>query len=520
MTSIASHRTSGLLVRRTKEGSTGHSSIVSFVLWIRAAPISTKIQSSRRAVRGRDKKMSHGIVSSDQRLVYIMPAWPSDVLRSREFDRFFQSYCGASFSVQTRDGWYWFSCPLEDPAFTASFASRKKLDLVIGESTENALAKVFLEGDLDMQGDMTVLLSVAEYVLRHSSGLSRSLVQIISRVSFEWFKGLTGSRTNAARNKWRTTDCPSDLPVNFFQLWLGPSLGHSCAQFQNCEDDLEAANHHGLQRVCEQLDLTENDCLLDLSCGWGNLLLHATAQYGIEAQGVTANEQQAIITTERICRNHVERRCKAEFRDLGGTPLVANTFQKIVDISLFDQVLLSHFHEYLTCTYRMLAPGGLLLLHRMTRGPKLSGNTVGIRYTESPKPVEVGSLSEELQIAESLGFHVISLEDLGKDLRHTLRLWIDQLQGSSQSQAATQYRNYRTWLFHLLDTATNLEAGSVQFHQIIFRRPADSDATEGIWGTQCQWCETLQSKGSAVSRGGHILSPEANANRMFCEVQS
>lgn len=412
-----------------------------------------------------EAKMSHEIVGSDKRLVYTMPAWPSDVLRSREFNEFFKPYRGPSFSVQTRDGWYWFSCPVGHPVFTASFSSREKLDGVIGESTESSLARVFLEGDLDVQGDISALLCVAEYVLRHSNGFSRTLIQILSRASVGWFKGLKDSPVSASGSKWRTTEYPADLPVSFFQPWLGSALAHSCAQFRNTKDDLATAQKRGMEKVCEDLEITGNDRLLDLSCGWGSLLVHAAGQHGIEGRGIALSEQQAVTATERIWRNNLERQCTAECRDLAAAPPGTNTFQKIADISLFDQILSSHFQEYLTSTYNLLTPGGMLLLHRITRRSRSQRNTAG--HIEASPTNEHASLSDELQLAESSGFHVVSLRDLSNDLRRSLRLWIEQLQGSIQSRSAPRYRH---WLFHLLDTATNLEAGNVQFHQILLCR--------------------------------------------------
>lgn len=411
--------------------------------------------------------MSHETAGSDKKLVYTMPAWPSDLLRSREFNRFFESYRGASFSVQTGDGWQWFSSPWGRPIFTATFSSREKLDIVIGESTENALARVFLDGDLDVQGDITALLSVAEYVLRHSSGFSRTLVQILTRASLGWFKRTKDARIHSRGSKWRTAEYPLDLPARFFQPWLGASLAHSCAQFRSFKDDLAAAQGHGLERVCKTLEIGRSDRLLDLSCGWGSLVLYAAGQHGTEAKGITLSAQQAAIANDRIRRANLERQCTAECRDVAAAPVAANGFQKIADISLFDQVLPSCFQEYLKSTYDMLAPDGLLLLHRLTRRVQPPHNPAGIRRIEMPGLAEPGLLSEELQLGESTGFQVISVTDLGDDLRQTLRLWIEQLQGSVQNRAAAAYRN---WLFHLLDIATNLEAGTVQFHQILLCR--------------------------------------------------
>ena len=410
--------------------------------------------------------MSHEMMGAERRLVYTMPALPSDAVRCREFDRFFEAYRGPSFSVRTQDGWCWISSHRGNPAFTVTFSSRAALDAVIEDSTEDAVAKAFLDGNLDIQGELFPLLSVAEYVLRHSSGLSRGLIGAISRATLDWVKG---RRRPPVVTGWRFRGCSSDLPVEFFQGWLGPSLAHFCARFRRPEDTLEAAQRNALEKICAILQLEEGDHLLDLSCGWGSLLLHAAAQHGVRGQGITFSDQQAAIVRERCQRHGLGGQCTADCTDLAKVSRPGVSFEKIVDIGLFHQVAHSCFRSYLGCTFQTLALGGLLLLHRLTRSPKAPRNATEFGHIEPSATNTLPLLSSELQMAEAAGFQILSVEDLSREYRNTLHHWIERLR---RTGSGTDMRQFRAWLFHLLDTATKLDAGDVQLDQVLLSKPA------------------------------------------------
>lgn len=397
------------------------------------------------------------------RTSFPIPPRPSDLLRTRSFDQFFDQYYGTPFSVRTTDGWVWASSDLHQPAFIATFSSRDRLDAVIANASEASLAQVFLDGDLDIQGDVSALLSVAAYTLRESEGLSQNLLQTIGRISLDVSRRLKPGKKQAVLANWRRAPCTVDLPPEFFEPWLGSTLAHSCAFFSAGEEDLEAAQQTGFRRALDTLRIENGDRLLDVACGWGSLVIRGAARRGADVHGVTSSELQATIAGERITGAGVERRAVVECRNLRSHPYRPETFDKIVDLSIFEPVPSSDFADYLAALQPMLVPGGLLLVDRLTRPPHpRAGKAAALPADRSAEP-----LSRELETAEAAGLEVVGVENLQPHYEQTLRHWIRRLRHIAHSAD----RGHRCWQLFLVETTAALDAADLQAHRILLRRP-------------------------------------------------
>ncbi|HEX5236336.1 MAG TPA: class I SAM-dependent methyltransferase [Silvibacterium sp.] len=416
--------------------------------------------------------MSHQTIGPERAVLYTMPSLPSDVLRTMEFDQFFEGYHGAPFCVSTRDGWRWSSAGFRPPVATVVFRSRSKLDGVINDAGESTFGRFFLEGELDIQGDVSALLSVAEYVLRHSGQLSRTLVHTLVHASLELSRRLkTGIRGRGITNRSLIKES-ADLPVKFFEQWLGPTLGHFCARFESTEENLERAQRRSLDAVCDALELERDDRLLEIGCGWGSLLLHSAAQYKTNAQGTAWSAEQAEAINGRIRANDLQMRCHAEYRDLRAAPYPRASFDKIAEVGIFEQVDYRRLREHLVLMRRMLRPNGMLLLHRITRSPEVKPHKNASLYSDMFLEGELAPLSKELEASENAGLEVCSVQNIGRDYERTLRLWIQKLQRSVQNRGAFSSRGYRVWLLYLVDVAAAIQAGDLQIQQLLLRVPA------------------------------------------------
>lgn len=410
--------------------------------------------------------MSHESIEPGRTVVYHLPTLFSDSLRTLQFSQFFSSYRGAPFAVRTADGWSWSTPTVRAPEFTAQFRTRADLDAVIGDSSEISLSRTFLDGGLEIQGNIFSLLAVAEYVLLHSEGFSNSLVQTLFRISSDVARKLHRSRRAGTFRNWQCAPCPLDLPIDFYLPWLGPALLHFCGLFRNREADIEVAQRAALERVCESLDLLPGDNLLDIGCGWGSLSLHAARHCNAAVSGITSSQVQADSAAERISRSEHQSRCEVECRDLRHAPYPPSSFHKIASLGIFEQVPSRDFVRFLAGLKEMLTPGGLLLLHRMTptrtSGPRLRPLHPGL-------PTE--PLSKDLAQAEAGGWELMNVETLQGDYEETLRIWIGRLRQSTGSITGPFALGYRAWLLYLVEIATSLHAEEVQVHRILLRRP-------------------------------------------------
>ncbi len=411
--------------------------------------------------------MSHEILEPGRAVVYNLPSAFSDKLRTLQFERFFSQYSGSAFCVRTLDGWSWSSSTLRSPEFVATFRTREILDAIIGEANDAKLSRIFLDGGLDIQGNIFVLLSAAEYTLRHSEGLSTNLIQTVGRISLDVSRRFIHPRKGTASRNWHRAPCPLDLPVDFFEPWLGSCLGHFCAHFGDCHENFEEAQRNALERACGTLDLRGCDRLLDVGCGWGSLLIYAAKHYGADSRGIAASGLQVQAVEDRIGRSGLAWKCSVEWRDLRTAPFGAEAFNKITHLGIFEQAAFNSLAEYLACMQKMLVPGGLLLLDRLTRARDCGAIARSIQPGLPSEP-----LWRELEIAECAGFELLGAETLRDQYEQTLRIWIEHLLRNRMRESTRPFsRGYRAWLLYLVEVTASLRAEELQVHRVLLRRP-------------------------------------------------
>lgn len=409
--------------------------------------------------------MSHESAERSRGVLYTLPGTFSDTLRSFEFGEFFREYSGPCFAVRTLDGWSWSSSQIRIPEFSAVFRKREALDAVIGEASEATLGRLFLQGDVELDGNIFVLLSVAQYTLRHSDGLSSGLIQTVSRLSHHFSRKLIPGHRTPGKQNWQYSPGPLDLPVSFFEPWLGSFLGHSCCSFATELHEFETGQKSALDRACDWLELGWRDRLLDVGCGWGSLLLFASERRGAYAHGITSNDRQAEAVAERIQQQRLERQCSVESRDLRQRPYRSREFDKVAHLGIFEQVASEDLSDYLRYMRSLMAPDGLLLMHRLT-----SSASPGTCITSLPFDFLADGISRELSISERAGFEVIRVESLSSDYRETVRTWIEHLLNASQGTATRLFTSgYRAWMLYLIEIATCLNSGEAQVHRVLLR---------------------------------------------------
>jgi cyclopropane-fatty-acyl-phospholipid synthase len=416
--------------------------------------------------------MSHESLEPGRTVIYNIPTLFSDSLRSVEFSQFFRDYRGARFLVRTRDGWSWPSPAPHSPEFVAIFRSRADLDAVIGDRGEAQLSRIFLEGALEIQGNIFALLTLAEYTQLHSDSLSTGLVHTLTHFATQLPRKLLRGLANTAPQNWRCLPCPLNLPLDFFEPWLGPQLAHLFACFGSSSMNFDAAQRHALEHACATLELDSGDRLLEVGCGWGCLLLHAAWSCGADALGLPSSPAQIEAARARVLAGGLMGRCRVDERNLRSTPYAPGSFDKIASLGIFGQVASSDLGKYLACLQRMLAPGGLALLDRLTPSRDSASH---LRSVHPGLPSE--PLSKDLTLAESSGWELVGLESLRRDCENTLRVWIDRLRQAQARATSDNFQTgYRAWLLYLVEIATSLHAGELQVHRMLLRRPQQPSA--------------------------------------------
>ena len=187
--------------------------------------------------------------------------------RLRILDRLFETYAGAPFAIRTWDEWSWRSSENQSPVFTVIFRTRHALEQLFVDPSEWTLGEAFVEGGIDVEGDLVSAFDLLEPVLEQPLGWWYGLLQNLSAISYRILR-LGHGRKHSRSGDRAAISYHYDQPPEFFLPWLGPSLAYSCAYFLHAEDSLDVAQKNKLDYICRKLRLQPGDRFLDIGCGW------------------------------------------------------------------------------------------------------------------------------------------------------------------------------------------------------------------------------------------------------------
>jgi cyclopropane-fatty-acyl-phospholipid synthase len=313
----------------------------------------------------------------------------------------------------------------------------------------------YSEGLIDVDGDLDDLLRLA-----HDN--ETLLVKLPLQT---WWRRVALRLPTAIKWQRRNIAHHYDLGNDFYRLWLDPTLTYSCAYFRTPSDSLHQAQLQKIDHVLSKLNLQPEDRLLDIGCGWGWLILRAAQQYGVRAVGLTLSEEQYSACQNRIKELGLADRVEVRllnYRELDGS----ERFDKIASVGMFEHVGLAQIPGFMATVARLLNPGGLLLLHSITRrleapvGQWISRNIFPGGYIPSWREVVAGLADQDLRLLDA--------EDLRPHYAMTLDHWSANYENVLES-VRSMYgdRFVRMWRLYLRSSAAAFRLGGLHIHQFL-----------------------------------------------------
>src|SRR5699024_8386924 len=146
-----------------------------------------------------------------------------------------------------------------------------------------------------------------------------------------------------------------DTGNDLFEAMLDKRMVYTTGYWKNAAN-LDEAQEHKLQKICDQLDLKPGQRILDIGCGWGSFAKFAAEKYDVEVTGITVSREQAELGKERCKDLPVEIRLQ-DYRVLN------ETFDHIVSIGMFEHVGKKNYRTFMKVVARCLADGGRFVLN-------------------------------------------------------------------------------------------------------------------------------------------------------------
>lgn len=235
------------------------------------------------------------------------------------------------------------------------------------------------------------------------------------------------------------------------------------------------AQEQKLDHICRKLNLQPNECLLDIGCGWGGLILWAAENYGVHTTGITLSQNQHDYVQTQIQIRGLQNQVKVHLMDYRDVPEI-QTFDKIASVGMFEHVGRGNLAKYFTKIYRLLKPGGLVMNHGITASSlHAEGLGSGISDFIEEYVFPGGELVHVSQVIQSLSTHGLEcwdVESLRPHYARTLWHWVDRLETQRQAAIAiVGEEKYRIWQIYMAGSAHAFERGWMSIFQILAGKP-------------------------------------------------
>jgi cyclopropane-fatty-acyl-phospholipid synthase len=387
--------------------------------------------------------------------------------------------------------------PPDAPA-TVAVRSPDAVARVCWRPGELGLARAYVAGDIDFEGDIFAVLQFVAALsdVRLDPATVTKLVRdvgthVLRRLPPPPEEANLSGGVHTRRRDRQAISHHYDVSNDFYRLVLGPSLTYSCAVFGEVTDTLEQAQANKYDLICRKLGLKPGMRLLDVGCGWGGMLLHAAEHHGITGVGVTLSKAQEEYAAKRIAEMGVTERVEIRIQDY--RDIVDGHFDAISSIGMFEHVGRNRMAEYFQRLHTLLAPGGRLLNHAISRPGYPQPDTPRGRATATARRLatavgsritsridsdfmqryvfpdgELHEVGVVVSMLQDTGFEVRHLESLREHYALTLRRWVANLEANWDAAVAhVGEGRARVWRLYMAASAIGFEQNDIQVHQVL-----------------------------------------------------
>lgn len=263
-----------------------------------------------------------------------------------------------------------------------------------------------------------------------------------------------------------------DIGDEFFALFLDPTMTYSCGIFEHATASMEEASVAKLDRICQKLELSEADEVLEIGTGWGSFALHAASRYGCHIVTTTISDHQFAYASRQVKEAGLERLVTVrndDYRALGGE------FSKLVSIEMIEAVGWRKLDRFFEVCAERLRTGGTMALQAIVieddlfeRAKRSEDFIKKIVFPGSTIP----SRAAITAAANRAGLRVAAREEIGHHYATTLAKWRARLHENRRPIEALGYEEplFRSWDLYLSYCEAGFAEGRIGDVQLLLEK--------------------------------------------------
>jgi cyclopropane-fatty-acyl-phospholipid synthase len=334
-------------------------------------------------------------------------------------------------------------------------------------------AESFMTGDWSSP-DLTKLVRVMVRnldILDHIEGG-------LALISKAMLKGFHYFNQNSEKGSRRNIAAHYDLGNDLFEAFLDPTMMYSSGIFPSAEAGMEEASLNKLKVICEKLQLTSDDHVVEIGTGWGSFAIYAAKHYGCRVTTTTISQQQFNLAKQRVEEEGLQDKITLlleDYRDL--KKVYAGQFDKLVSIEMIEAVGWKFYNTFFSHCNALLKPEGLALIQAIT--------IVDQRYDKARKDVDfiqryifpgscIPSVTALVNASTNASdLNLVQAQDFGLHYARTLKMWQDTFNEKSKLISELGYSDdfKRMWQFYLSYCEGGFEERTIGVNHLLFAKP-------------------------------------------------
>jgi cyclopropane-fatty-acyl-phospholipid synthase len=260
-----------------------------------------------------------------------------------------------------------------------------------------------------------------------------------------------------------------DVSDGFFALFLGPTMGYTCAYYERDDMTLDEAQLAKFDLALGKLGLGPGMTLLDVGCGWGGALELAVQKYDVNVIGITLSRNQCEYSRAMLANISSSRTVEVR---LQGWEEFDEPVDRIVSIGAFEAFKKARYAAFFEMAHRVLPDDGRMLLHTILGYRRNYFHEQGIPVTISDlkfmrfigKEIfpggELPCEQDVVEFSQKAGFSMERIQLLRPHYARTLDMWAARLEARRDDAIAiTSEEVYDRYLHYLTGCADFFRRG-------------------------------------------------------------
>ncbi len=264
-----------------------------------------------------------------------------------------------------------------------------------------------------------------------------------------------------------------DLGNDFFKLFLDEKMMYSSGLYQQ-GDTLNCASERKLRRICNTLELSANDHVIEIGSGWGGFACFAAKTTGCKITTVTISQEQFSETVNQVKQQGLEQLVTVKLQDYRD---IEGQYDKLVSIEMIEAVGHQYLDNYFGKINSLLKVNGKALIQAIVIDDT--------HYQRALKEVDYikryifpGSFIPCYEVitktAKQNHLEIDDVFDMGLSYAQTLRDWRKRFYENLEKIKAKGYDAsfLRMWEFYLCYCEGGFDEQAISVGQITFSKPS------------------------------------------------